>query len=390
VQLPFVFYPVPWTNPAGPVTVFTDRFWDDREHWLPPGVGIVPFSMRPYFGPVPGPQVGVQQGTDDQWRSGLDYKTWIAGGYVGATCFRVPDVVISVRCKQAQQLSIGVRQHYTAFQVEDLVVNRLDQVEAINQVEDLVVNRLDQVEAINQVEDLVVNRLDQVEALNQVEDLVVNRLDQVEAINQVEDLVVYPAGILDQVEDVGVQQLDQVVDVNQVEDVGVQQLDQVVDVNQVEDVTTTDLDAVLQLAQSQKIGFGKPGVNMIVLDGLLELLNAQNAYLSTLTWKLFPANTAIAVNTHLADLGAEAAWAGYAAVPATLWSVPVPLSPRSSSTNTTFPSFTNTSGGGVSFFVVALVNTATGKLVWAQNLGSVTIPNLGLYTFAAAITDKQE
>jgi len=106
VELPFLFYSVPLDNPAGPTTVFTDRFWDDREHWLPPSVGVVPNSMRPYWGPIPGPQVGPLQGDPNQWIAGFNYDDWIAGR-LGGTC--IPLQMPTVKVKIGQVQGVGVQ-----------------------------------------------------------------------------------------------------------------------------------------------------------------------------------------------------------------------------------------------------------------------------------------
>ena len=68
-------------------TVFTDRFWDYKDNWISPGVGTVPGSLIPYFGPVPAGDVGPIYGTPDQWINGLDYEVWQSGGYEGTPCF---------------------------------------------------------------------------------------------------------------------------------------------------------------------------------------------------------------------------------------------------------------------------------------------------------------
>lgn len=80
ITIPWIFYNVPHSNPGGPDTVFTDRFWDDKENWFPPGVGVVPFSLKPYFGPIPPATVGPVIGTVDQWQNGFSYSDYIASG----------------------------------------------------------------------------------------------------------------------------------------------------------------------------------------------------------------------------------------------------------------------------------------------------------------------
>lgn len=87
VQLPWLFYAVP-PDPErqGPATVFCDRFWDEREFHLDPELGVVPGTTRPYFGPRPSGPVGALQGDPAWWAQGLDYNTYLAGGYPAADC----------------------------------------------------------------------------------------------------------------------------------------------------------------------------------------------------------------------------------------------------------------------------------------------------------------
>ena len=81
VTFPVLFYRVPKTNGVIPPTPFVDRFWDDRERWVSPGVGMVYDSFRPYFGEIPDTPPGPVVGTPDQWENGLSYYKWIAGEY---------------------------------------------------------------------------------------------------------------------------------------------------------------------------------------------------------------------------------------------------------------------------------------------------------------------
>jgi hypothetical protein len=85
IEIPVVWYAVPWSNGVGPVTTFPDRFYDAREHWLPPGVGTVPGSLRPYFGALPPQDLGPLIGTPDQWVNGLGYADYLASGGSPAT-----------------------------------------------------------------------------------------------------------------------------------------------------------------------------------------------------------------------------------------------------------------------------------------------------------------
>jgi hypothetical protein len=89
IKIPWLFYPVPNNFVPGINTVFTDRFYDDRDHWIPPGVGVVPDSMRRYVGPIPTGPVTPIVGTPDQWMNGLDYETWLADGYAGTPCWPI-------------------------------------------------------------------------------------------------------------------------------------------------------------------------------------------------------------------------------------------------------------------------------------------------------------
>jgi hypothetical protein len=96
IKIPWLFYQVPNTNPGGINTVFTDRFWDDREHWIPPSIGVVPGSLAPYFGPLPPSDMPMSPvvGTPDQWLHGLSYAAWQANEYAGAPCWPINDFLM--------------------------------------------------------------------------------------------------------------------------------------------------------------------------------------------------------------------------------------------------------------------------------------------------------
>jgi hypothetical protein len=122
IEVPFLFYAVPDTNAGGPYTVFTDRFWDWREHWYPSGVGTVPGTFKVYFGQTPGPAVTPMQGTPDQWENGIDYDTWLAGGYP-ATAFPACTPVTQAKLRQQQTLIAYQAQNASWDEVQSFQVN---------------------------------------------------------------------------------------------------------------------------------------------------------------------------------------------------------------------------------------------------------------------------
>jgi hypothetical protein len=134
----WLFYKVPQTNPDGPATVFTDRFWDDREHWIPPGVGVVPFSMKPYFGNIPPPNVGVLSGTPDEWINGLLYSKYVAGGYTNPNgCVVVRPVVKITRLKQAERIFIGRHRAIALNQAQTVIVGHVGPPATLHQSQQL-------------------------------------------------------------------------------------------------------------------------------------------------------------------------------------------------------------------------------------------------------------
>jgi hypothetical protein len=121
IVVPYIWYPVPLTAPEGPVTVFTDRWYDDREHWVPPGVGVVPFSQKPYFGPVPDGTVLPLQGTPDQWVNGFSYADYLAGKYpVGTRCLTIRQKITVVRIREAQAVLIPAPRVPIVLQAQDV------------------------------------------------------------------------------------------------------------------------------------------------------------------------------------------------------------------------------------------------------------------------------
>ena len=94
VRVTWLFYAVPAGRQGNIDTVFTDRFWDDRDRWFPPGVGVVPNSLRPYFGPLPPPDLGPLFGTPDEWLNGLDFTVWQNNGYAETPCWEVSEYLM--------------------------------------------------------------------------------------------------------------------------------------------------------------------------------------------------------------------------------------------------------------------------------------------------------
>jgi hypothetical protein len=84
---PDIRWPVLWSEAlpdARPLpfpTVFTDRFWELREHFLPDNVGTDPEDMRVWKGAVPAAHTGLPIGTPAEFVQGLSYESWLAGAY---------------------------------------------------------------------------------------------------------------------------------------------------------------------------------------------------------------------------------------------------------------------------------------------------------------------
>jgi hypothetical protein len=113
VPIPVVFYAVPAANPDGPATPFVDRFWDNREGWLPLGIGTDPTSFKPYFGVRPGAAVGPLVGSAAEWSGGLSYARYLQGLYTNPNgCALVSASLAPAKVQQ----KMGV-----------VVVNQLDQ-----------------------------------------------------------------------------------------------------------------------------------------------------------------------------------------------------------------------------------------------------------------------
>ncbi len=148
IEIPFLLYAVPWTNPGGICTVFTDRFWDERENWIPPGVGTVPGSAKPWFGARPAPTVGPLEGTPDQWANGFDYDVYLAGGYSGS-CVQACFPITRAPLQQAQEIQ-ALPLVDASFDQAQTIEASYDQAQ-LEQVQDVSVNpaegELDQAQA---------------------------------------------------------------------------------------------------------------------------------------------------------------------------------------------------------------------------------------------------
>jgi hypothetical protein len=134
--IPWLFYATN-TNVSGPTTVFTDRFWDEREHWQSPSVGLVYGSTKPYFGPLPPATLQPLQGTADEWLNGVLYSVYSRGGYSNPNgCAPTKPVVGVLRLKQAQTLSTTPHPVYGLRQVQELTLSPR-QPAKLNQVQRL-------------------------------------------------------------------------------------------------------------------------------------------------------------------------------------------------------------------------------------------------------------
>jgi hypothetical protein len=75
-----LFYAVSRNNPSAPPSSFYGKFFEDDPLYFN-GYGTDPASLKVWLGDVPAPGFGPVVGTNDQWRNGLDYETFLAGGY---------------------------------------------------------------------------------------------------------------------------------------------------------------------------------------------------------------------------------------------------------------------------------------------------------------------
>lgn len=128
---------------------------------------------------------------------------------------------------------------------------------------------------------------------------------------------------------------------------------------------------------------------MIVNEGILQLLDEQDTYLSSLVFGLFVSNTTISATTVIGDL-TLASWSGYSnAAVGSLYPSTI-VGPRAQTSPVSQPVFTNGSGSPVTFYGWFLYDPTASKLVAAVNLGLRTIPAGETYALVATFTDRQE
>jgi hypothetical protein len=82
-----LFYATDSVQPLPFPTVFTDRFWDERENWHRTGPGTVLHSLKTLDFDPGHPGVTAPVGDPDWFVNGLDFDRYQAGGYTPATCF---------------------------------------------------------------------------------------------------------------------------------------------------------------------------------------------------------------------------------------------------------------------------------------------------------------
>jgi hypothetical protein len=107
IQVPIIWYAVPPTREVGPPSFICDNWWDDREHFYPIGVGMVPNSMKPYFGPLPNQALGPLVGSAAEYFDGLSYAQYLStGGSPSTPCFHVPLAGPRVKVRQGQAVEV--------------------------------------------------------------------------------------------------------------------------------------------------------------------------------------------------------------------------------------------------------------------------------------------
>ena len=96
-EIPVVFYSVSEGNQSCHPTVFTDRFWDDRDGWTNIGVGTVSNSLTVLPGKQPTMPSGTPIGDPEWFVNGLDYEQWLSGGYPNAAhCCPLDDLTMAI------------------------------------------------------------------------------------------------------------------------------------------------------------------------------------------------------------------------------------------------------------------------------------------------------
>jgi hypothetical protein len=103
IERDYIWYAVPINTPwIGWPIVFTDRFWEAKENWKPPGVGTVPGTMKVLPGRPRIPPAGKPEGTPDQWLNGFLYSDYISGRLPVGTCIPVGSGQAGPRVRQRQ------------------------------------------------------------------------------------------------------------------------------------------------------------------------------------------------------------------------------------------------------------------------------------------------
>jgi hypothetical protein len=127
---------------------------------------------------------------------------------------------------------------------------------------------------------------------------------------------------------------------------------------------------------------------VISLNGQILLESQQLAYLAGLEWGLFTTNLTLTQSTADATItGAEATWTGYSRQTISGWPTPVTVAGAAQSAPSGLITFTNGTGGSVTFYGWFVWDPAAGHWVAALNTGLITIPAGASFSFATAITD---
>lgn len=82
MAVPVVFYAVDPSRPSAPVTPFTVRMFEHRDHWKRQGVGSAEYKeWRTWSQFVPPSPLGTVEGTADQWLNGTLHSEYLLGNY---------------------------------------------------------------------------------------------------------------------------------------------------------------------------------------------------------------------------------------------------------------------------------------------------------------------
>jgi hypothetical protein len=105
IEVDFLWYAVPPTNPAAPPSVFDTYVWEWRERYESGPVGTVYGTVKAYVGNVPGGAVGPLIGDAASWAGGLSYAAYTAGHYPDHPCWPVADVPSPARVTAVQYVA---------------------------------------------------------------------------------------------------------------------------------------------------------------------------------------------------------------------------------------------------------------------------------------------